>query len=62
MASEISGIARMNIAAADDASLATLQKWFTKAAEHGDDTARELAPQYLAVIEQEMALRGREPS
>jgi len=59
--SQISAIARMNIASLDDGALAGLRRFFEGVAEAGTSGGRELAAGYLAVIDDEIDLRRREP-
>lgn len=56
---QISGTARMNIAAADDDTLTALRKFFAAVADHGTDQGKISAPAYMAAIDDEMALRER---
>ena len=59
--SQISAIARMNIASLDDDALAGLRQFFEGVAEMGTREGRERAPDYLAAIDDEIDLRRREP-
>jgi hypothetical protein len=58
---EIGGIERMSIAGASDEDLAALRDFFTRVADHGTEDGKRRAPLYLAAIDEELALRGREP-
>ena len=53
----INAIARMNIAAASDDSLAELRKFFANVADHGTEGGRDRAAGYLHAIDEEIERR-----
>jgi hypothetical protein len=55
--STVSGIARMNLAAADDKTLRTLRDWFAMVRDHGTEAGAGRAPDWLAAIDEELAAR-----
>ena len=59
--SEVGAIARMNIAALDDATLAELRRFFAAVRDHGTEDGAGRAPGYLQAIGEEFERRGKDP-